>query len=371
MRKTRFSRLIYPTLRPFFVFPLAALLFFSLLGYGQTLSKEDFQFRFDGGTSLPCPTPDKFIGSRPAPSGKPTQVGVGMYFIQIPEIDDVEETFDADVFYLRYWNDPRLSDSERGQSYAFCTLPIDGFWMPALEILNLRESTERGDSYALIDAKGNVLLVERFTLILSNPMDLSGFPFDQQKLRIQLEPLFSSDREILLYPLEKYVQKADGLYVNGWKLGEPRTNVSTEYAKLRGIDYSRMEISLQVAREKGFFLRKLIIPLVLIVLMSWTIFWVNPEQTAPQIGLGATSMLTIIAYQFALANMLPRISYQTRADSFILWSLILVFLALAEAVSTAALVNAGKKHLALKMDHVCRLGFPIVYVFVIVKSLLI
>jgi len=94
---------------------------------------------------------------------------------------------------------PRLSDSERGQSYAFCTLPIDGFWIPALEIRNLRESTERGDSYALIDAKGNVLLFERFTLILSNPMDLSGFPFEQQKLRLQLEPLFSSDKEILLF----------------------------------------------------------------------------------------------------------------------------------------------------------------------------
>jgi len=358
-------------MNPIFALLWLVLLCFNFPVYGQTYPGESLQFDFEGRELLSCPAPDTFSGSRPDPSGKPTQVGVGMVFVQILSINDVDETFEADVFYLRYWNDPRLADPARGKSYALCRLPIDGFWMPALEIRNLRESTERGGSYALVDAEGNVLLVERLTLILSNPMDLSDFPFDRQKLHIQLEPLFSSDKEIRLYPLEKYIQKVSGLYVNGWELGEPVANVSTEYAQLRGMNYSSMDINIQVAREKGFFLRKLIVPLGLIVFMSWTIFWVNPEQTAPQLGLGATSMLTIIAYQFALANMLPRISYQTRADSFILWSLVLVFMALAEAVSTAALVNAGKKPLALRIDRVCRFGFPFIYAFVIVNALLI
>ena len=61
-------------------------------------------------------------------------------------------------------------------------------------------------------------------------------------------------------------------------------------------------------------------------------------------------MLTLIAYHFALSGFLPRISYLTRADSFLLWSLILVFTALMEATATAALVNFGKEALALKMD---------------------
>ena len=338
---------------------------------GQTLSGEDIQFSFAGGTSLSCPAPDKFSGSRPGPEENPTRIGVGIYFLQIPKIDDIEETFEADVYYLRYWNDPRLAEPTRGESYAFCRMPLNGLWMPAVEMRNMRASANRGSSYALIDAKGNILLVERLTLTLFNPMDLSDFPFDRQNLRIQLEPLFASDKEILLYPLHNYIQKAEGLYVNGWQLGEARAEESIEHAPLRGMNYSRMEISIPVVREKNFFVRRLIIPIGLIVLMSWTIFWLNPEQFAPQIGLGATSMLTTIAYQFTLANSLPRISYHTRADSYILYSLVLVFLALVEAGATAVLVNQGKKQIAVKVDHFCRLGFPIAFALVVLTTLLI
>lgn len=344
---------------------------FGLPAYSQTFSNEDLQFRLDGGTSLPCPAPDKFSSSRPGPAGQPTEVGIGLYFLQIPGINDVEETFDADVYYLRYWKDPRLADSARGKSYAFCRMPAGEFWTPVLEIRNLRESTERGGSYALIDAEGNVLLVQRLALTVFNPMDLGEFPFDRQKLLIRLEPLFASDKEMVLYPLKKYTQKDGGLYVNGWSLGDPVAEASTEYAPLRGMNYSRMEIGIPVAREKDFFIRRLIIPLGLIVLMSWTIFWINPDQFAPQLGLGATSMLTIIAYQFALANSLPRISYHTRADTFILWSLVFVFLALVEAGTTAGLVSAGKRQIALKIDHVCRFGFPIAYAIMVYASLFV
>ena len=347
------------------------LLCFGSPGYGQTGSNEELQLRFDSGTSLACPETVKFSGSRPEPLEQPTKVGVGLYFLQLPQIKDVEETYDADVYYLRYWKDPRLADSARGKSYAFCRMPVDEFWTPVLEIRNLREEEERGGSYALIDVEGNVLLVQRLTLTVFNPMDLSEFPFDRQKLLIRLEPLFASDREIVLYPLKRYIQKDDELYVNGWKLEDPEADVSTEYAPLRGMNYSRMEIGIPVIREKDFFVRKLIVPIGLIVLMSWTIFWINPDQFAPQLGLGATSMLTIIAYQFALANSLPRISYHTRADNYILWSLVFVFLALVEAGMTAGLVSAGKKHIALKIDYVCRVGFPAAFVIMIIAALFI
>jgi len=92
---------------------------------------------------------------------------------------------------------------------------------------------------------------------------------------------------------------------------------------------------------------------------------------ATQLGLGATSMLTLIAYQFALAEMLPRISYLTRADGFILGSLVLVFLALAEAAVTVILVNFGREAPAVTLDYVCRIGFPLAYVVIILTTLIL
>jgi len=342
-----------------------------LLSYSQPPSGEDLLLNFDSGTSLPCPASDIFSSDRPDTAGTPTPVGIGMFFLQIFDIDDLEATFEADIFYLRYWKDPRLREPGRGKSYAICKGPLEGLWIPTLDIQNLRELAERGDSYAIIDAEGNVLLVERLDIILSNPMDLSDFPFDKQKLQVRVEPLWLSDKELSLYPLANYCRKAEGLDVNSWKIDEPVAKVSNEYAPFRGMHYFSMDISLQIQRETNFFLYKLIIPLVLIVLMSWSIFWVNPTVVAPQLGLGATSMLTIIAYQFALANMLPKISYQTRADGFILGSLGLVFLALAEAVTTAWLVHIEKNQIALKIDRVCRIGFPLAYAAVILTTLIL
>ena len=104
--------------------------------------------------------------------------------------------------------------------------------------------------------------------------------------------------------------------------------------------------------------------------MSWAIFWIHPTQIAPQMGIGATSMLTLIAYHFALAGFLPRISYLTIADQFIMWSLILVFLALTEAVATAALVSYGMDSRALSIDRWCRWLFPLAFVGILFVTLL-
>ena len=76
-------------------------------------------------------------------------------------------------------------------------------------------------------------------------------------------------------------------------------------------------------------------------------------------------MLTMIAYHFTLANLIPPQSYLTRLDTFILGSNIIVFIALLEAVLTSNLVSRDKKTIARKIDYLSRFIFPVVYVVVI------
>ena len=58
-----------------------------------------------------------------------------------------------------------------------------------------------------------------------------------------------------------------------------------------------------------------------------------------QIGLGMTSMLTLIAYMLTLGGTLPRIAYLTRADRFFVGSAVLVFLGLVKAVAAISLAQ--------------------------------
>ncbi|MFQ6024854.1 MAG: hypothetical protein ACE5NW_19265, partial [Acidiferrobacterales bacterium] len=100
--------------------------------------------------------------------------------------------------------------------------------------------------------------------------------------------------------------------------------------------------------------------------MSWTVFWINPAQFGPQIGLSAMSMLTLIAFQFATTNMVPELGYFTTLDEFIAGSTVLVFLALVQSLTTSYLVSQERKLLALRIDRVSRFVFPLVFAALVV-----
>ncbi len=72
-------------------------------------------------------------------------------------------------------------------------------------------------------------------------------------------------------------------------------------------------------------------------------------------------MLTLIAFMFATTNMLPKLGYFTTLDVFITGSIILVFLALVESVTTGYLVSRERTELAIRVDQFARVVFPLVF----------
>jgi len=77
--------------------------------------------------------------------------------------------------------------------------------------------------------------------------------------------------------------------------------------------------------------------------------------------LSVTSMLTLIAYQFQLTSVLPRLAYLTTIDKILLGSTVIVFFSLVEATVTVRLVKEGRAAVAQRMDDVCRWMFPAIY----------
>ena len=113
------------------------------------------------------------------------------------------------------------------------------------------------------------------------------------------------------------------------------------------------------------------VPLIVIVCMSWAVFWINPDQLGVQIGVASTSILTLIAFLFSLSSVLPPISYLTRMDFFVFSSLVLVFLAFGEAMLTCTLATQDRLSLARRIDVFARWIFPLSFVSVLVTFLFI
>ncbi len=131
----------------------------------------------------------------------------------------------------------------------------------------------------------------------------------------------------------------------------------------------RLELSLLAKRNAGFHFWKVLVPLAMIVAMAWAVFWIDPEQLAPQMGVSTASVLTLIAFQFSLGYLLPRVSYLTRADRFVLGASTLVFLALAEAILSSRLAAAGRIELALRMDRHSRWIYPVLFLAMALRTL--
>ncbi len=92
------------------------------------------------------------------------------------------------------------------------------------------------------------------------------------------------------------------------------------------------------------------------------------EQVGTNIGISTSSFLTLVAYLFAITVLLPKVSYVTRMDRFILLSTLTVFAGLIQTVATTALVNRRKKPLAHQLERWSRLVYPILLAGVVFVS---
>jgi hypothetical protein len=136
------------------------------------------------------------------------------------------------------------------------------------------------------------------------------------------------------------------------------------YALTPGLQYSSYAFEFTASRNVEHYILKVILPLVLIVMMSWAVFWTEPTNSNSQFSIAVTSMLTLIAYRFAVDSQLPRLPYMTRLDVFFLISTLLVFFSLIEVLVTTILDNNQQIARAKKLDRYCRVIVPVIFVSV-------
>ena len=310
------------------------------------------------------------VTQRPDPDGVPTRVSIGFFIIDVVEIDDVAQTFKTDVIATISWTDPRLALPPDAVDRADRIFALGQLWNPALTLVNRRNADILAPDLARVTADGGVTFEARRFAELASPLDLKDFPFDTQVLRMDIASTRYGPDEVELVVDDATSGRLGNFSLSGWRveLGE----ITVSQIDLQGGGrLVRVVRHLDAEREGGFFVMKVIVPLGLIIFMSATVFWVDPENIGPQLGISTASVLTLIAFQFSLVRMLPRVSYLTRIDLFVLGSMILVFLALAEAIYTSRITKAGRHDDARRVDYYARLVYPVAFVLLVVFTLVV
>ena len=298
-------------------------------------------------------------GEQPPPTAEAPpaegEIKINLAVVDISQIDEREQTIELDFGTRIRWLEPTLADPE---APPFRTFPLEQLEAPNFIVFNARDLDSKLAEVARVTPAGEAIYRQRYQGTLSAPMELSDFPFDEQTFSVQLIPLNQDGRDVELLGFKNF--NTDGGTLPGWRFENP----TMEQRQLDTFDGQRelalLTISYTGKRIQTFFFWKLFLPLTLIVFMAYAVFWLDPTVLASQIAVATSSVFTLIAYNFALSHMLPRTSYLSRADYFVIGCTILVFSALYVTVLTGILARL-ERHVALarRIDFISRGIYPL------------
>ncbi len=320
-----------------------------------------------GATGISGLQSDRDLRAYPGSREDPIEVRFNFFLLNVLHIDDVGQTMTLDYLISMSWKDPRLADSAMADPSRKNTFELKDIWNPAFAPVNLYESKPQ-DKELTIDSEGNVTYRFRNIDTFVSPLDLRHFPFDRQTLRMKFISRLYGPEFIRLVWLPNRSGRLEESSTAGWDFHKMDVAVGSE--RLRtieglGREVGTIGISLELSRESSFYVWKVIFPLALIVFMAWTVFWIDPTELSAQLGIASASVITMIAFQLSLSELLPKISYLTRIDFYALGTSGLVFLSLGEAILTARLASTNRKELSRSIDQVMRVACPALYLVIL------
>jgi hypothetical protein len=306
-----------------------------------------------------CAIARRLARTPPGEAGSPVAVEVGLLVVDLAELDEATEELAVDFLFSLSWKDERLAASNLGGSLEDCVVHLGDVWHPELRFINRRSLQKELVDLADVDAEGNVNYRQRIYGRFSTPLQLRSLPFDRQVLPIRIAARYHpEDVQLAPAPFTGLYPRAD---LPGWTIESFDTHISTESVDGLGT-FPVLESTFTVQRKLGFHVWRTFLPLAFITFMAWTVFWIDPQNLGPQIGVSTASTFTLLAFLLSARHTLPRIPYLTKADELILMATCLVFLALGEAILTGRLARMGKEALGMRIDWHARWIYPVLIV---------
>lgn len=319
---------------------------------------------------------EPLVPGMPNPPASPTTVKCGLMILDVIDIDDVNETFEAEIAISASWHDPRLAFDPQAEGTdrklfqgEFQFAEVFPGWWPQLLIIN---QVGRGDTSAIkieIAPDGRVTFLEQRNVLLETPMALYDYPFDTQRLKALLVPFGNTSDEVVLEVDERfnmatqdYVQQEQGVNVAGWDLRSLEMTAGRT-SSIGSLDttFSRIVTTITLERRSGQIVWDILLPLVVLVSMVWSIFWLDSEDVADRLNISFIGVLTIVAYQFVVIDNMPRMAYLTFTDTLLLISFLITSATIPQSLLLRRLIRKGRKAAADRIDRTCRWAFPLGY----------
>lgn len=169
-------------------------------------------------------------------------------------------------------------------------------------------------------------------------LELWDFPFDKQDLTMSLAvnvrttgntpvTLAVADDVLLAVDMDEGMQlsqfftidtlKADDGSVLTDRSGKQMAKVDvvcTETGTAADRMFPAMNISIKIIRKPEYYVFNVTVPMIIFNCLAFLQFTISPEFVPERLSISLTLVLTVAAYKFAVASLVPALSYMTMLD---------------------------------------------------------
>lgn len=299
----------------------------------------------------------------PAAATAPRQTELGVYILDITDIDEPGGKFTLHVLLGTYWRDP--ARAFEGKEYKVfreeaAVEEANTGWRPMVEINRTTAPAEMHHALLKVHPDGRVEYERQLTVQIATELDLRRLPFDTQKLRIELESFqhLAGAVELTLPP--ENLRIASRISLPQWAPGRLTARVAPEYRHVYDETFSRATVTLEVKRHVQFYIWQMMVPLGIVLGMAFAVFFLPPEDLSDRMSVIIASLLTVVALSYSLHSGLPKISYLTVIDWFFVLAYVFLGLAMAGMVWIRSVYQKDEAR-AIRYDRWLRWAYPGAY----------
>lgn len=293
--------------------------------------------------SVPCasaqePTQPSVAVDTQITGGEPARVDVGVFFIDIHDIDFINDSFGAEFYMWWISPDPNFK-------------PFD-----EVQILNgrdwkFRTVTQRKLPNGRYHTSGIV------SATIKHDWQLLYFPFDRQDLGIIIEVPETSNELRFVPDKEKStiskLMNVEGFHVSGISLEERVERYNTDFGiGSTGDSYSRLIINVALDRQSGRLVVAMLIGFIVANIIALLTFAIPLTYLGVRTSMVGSAIFGAVGNMYSISNTLSPAVGSLLIDRFAIGTFSAIVVALLNSIIVERLATKGRSRLAHQVNRI-------------------
>jgi hypothetical protein len=246
--------------------------------------------------------------------------------------------------------------------------------MKPMETVEVANAKSVDNSLPATEKKGNVFwATQRVHATLIKDWDVRDFPFDDQRIDIELEDAISDSHQLVLLPDTANSAVNPYLHVDGWQIGKLslqrverkyHTNFGDPTATNNEGRFSVIHASLDIHRDAWPLFFKLFTGVYVAFFISWLAFFIEAEMIEPRFGLTVGGLFAAVGNKYIVDSVLPDSSSPSLADDVHMITFGFILATVLVSVVSMHFHLRQKGHHSKRLDSSARWVLLGLYVFV-------